>query len=310
MSAEADRRESTLGDRPKVAVGTIVARNYLAFAEVLGRSLAEHHPGTPFFVALADRPHPSAASLEPAEIVAMEALGIPDFERFRAGRTLKELAVSAKPFLLQHLLDRGFQAAIFLDPDTLVVGDLAPVFDEVSSHPVVLTPHLLEPPEGTDRIQRELDLVRAGTFNAGFVGVSNSAVSRRMLSWWQGRLLAACSDDIARGMYFDQRWLDLMQTLFDGVRILRDPGCNIAYWNLPERDLQLRDGQLVVRGGPARFVHFSGFEPANLPYLSRYSRRATSDISGATRSVYEEYAGLLKAAGHDVTSRLPHASAE
>jgi hypothetical protein len=290
----------------RIAIGTVVARNYLAFAKVLARSLAERHPEIPFFVALSDGPHPATDGLA-RQIVQLEALGIPDLECLCRRRSRKELAVSAKPFLLGHLLDRGYTAALFLDPDTLVVGDLSPTLDEVLAHAIVLTPHVLTPPGGADRVCRELDLLQAGTFNAGFVGVSNRAGARRMLAWWQDRVLAACAEDVSAGVYFDQRWLDLMQVVFDEVRILRDPGCNIAYWNLPERRVEVRGNELFVGGGAARFFHFSGFDPAGLPFLSRHSRRATLESAGAARVVYERYATLLNAAGYDAISRLPYA---
>jgi hypothetical protein len=289
------------------AIGTIVARNYVAFAKVLARSIADRHPDLPLFVALSDGPHPVVDSIQPAEIVSLDALGIPDVTSLCRRRTRKELAVSLKPFLLRHLLDRGFDAVLFLDPDTLITGDFGPVVEEVRAHPIVLTPHVLAPIEGDERIPRELDLLKAGTFNAGFVGVSRSAAAERMLAWWQDRVRAACSEDVSDGVYFDQRWLDLMPVMFDGVRILRDPGCNIAYWNLSERGVDDRGSELVVRGRPTRFFHFSGFDPDGLPFLSRHSRRATLDDAGAARGMYERYAELLKAAGYEDTRGLPYA---
>ena len=60
-----------------IAVGTIVAKNFLSFARVLGWSLRQHHPDVPFFVVLADqvdgRFDPAA---EPFEVVPLEHLGI------------------------------------------------------------------------------------------------------------------------------------------------------------------------------------------------------------------------------------------
>jgi len=46
--------------------------------------------------------------------------------------------------LLATLLERGFDAVVFLDPDVFVVNDLGPFFALVRAHPIVLTPHVLE----------------------------------------------------------------------------------------------------------------------------------------------------------------------
>ena len=43
---------------------------------------------------------------------------------------------------------------------------------------------------------------------------------------------------MSRNMFTDQRWVDFVPSLFDHL-ILKDPGCNVAYWNLHGRELTL-----------------------------------------------------------------------
>ncbi len=293
---------------PRVAIATVVARNYLSFARVLALSLRAHHPHVRFLVVVAADPGTDwQLEGEPFEIVALDNLGIPDLRRvcFRCSRL--ELAVLVKPFLMRHLLDRGLDGGIFLDPDVLVVGDLTPLFVEVTRHAIVLTPHLLQPLEGDERIARELNILQAGTFNAGFVGVSDGPITRAALAWWQDRLLADCSGALERGVYYDQRWLDLLPVLFDDVSVMRDVGCNIAYWNLPERQVQVSSGGSILAGGaPARFFHFSGFEPEHPSIPSRYSSLRWDAPFSDAALIYKQYAELLVAAGHDVTSRTKY----
>ena len=93
---------------PRVAIATVVARNYLSFARVLALSLRAHHPHVRFLVVVAADPDTDwQLEGEPFEIVALDNLGIPDLRRvcFRCSR--QELAVLVKPFLMRHLLDRG-----------------------------------------------------------------------------------------------------------------------------------------------------------------------------------------------------------
>jgi hypothetical protein len=168
---------------PRVAIATIVARNYLSFARVLARSLRVYHPHVRFLVVVAAEPETDwQLEGEPYEIIAIDNLGIPDLRRvcFRSSR--QELAVLVKPFLMRHLLDRGVDGGIFLDPDVLVVGDLTPLFVEVTRHALLLTPHLLQPLEGDAGIARELNILQSGTFNAGFVGVSDGPIARAALA--------------------------------------------------------------------------------------------------------------------------------
>jgi hypothetical protein len=291
---------------PRVAVATIVARNYLSFARVLARSLREHHPHVRFLVVDAATPDTDwQLSGEPFELVALDNLGIPDLRRMCFQCSRQELAVLVKPFLLRHLLDRGV-IGIFLDPDVLVVGDMTPLFADVARHAIVLTPHLLQPLEGDARSARELNILQSGTFNAGFVGVSDVPSTRDALAWWQDRLLADCSAAVDRGVYYDQRWLDLMAVFFEGVSATRDVGCNIAYWNLPEREVKVSPKGILVNGLPARFFHFSGFDPEQPGIPSKYSTWRCNPAVDDAAIVYKRYADLLMAAGYETTSRTKY----
>jgi len=290
----------------RAAIGTIVARNYLSFARVLAASLSSQHPDLPFFVVVADDPDDvDGRDRERMHVVRLADLGLPVPRECWRRWTCQEFAVVLKPYLLRHLIDRGFTTALFLDPDTLVVGDLAPVLHEVGQHPLTLVPHVLTPIDGPDRIARELILLCAGTFNAGCIGASKSPATRAMLDWWSTRLPAECSHSVARGVYYDQRWLDLMPALFEGVHILRDPGCNIAYWNVGEREVTIDGGIVRASGGPARFFHFSGFDPMRPFQVTRHATALRVETMGAAQAMFARYAELLLAAGYAETQGEP-----
>jgi hypothetical protein len=294
--------------RPTVAVGTIVARNYVSYARVLARSLQRHHPHLPFFVLLADdAASPFDAGAEGLCVVRLEDLEIPDVRWLCFRWDRQQLAAALKPQLLQHLLLRGYDVAVFLDPDVLVVDDLSAVFAAAAGRAVTLTPHLLSPLIGCEGVARELNILQSGTFNAGFVAVSRGDTACRFLRWWQERTTAQCSHRVADGVYFDQRWLDLAATLFEGVGVLRDPGCNVAYWNLPERDVRIGNGSIHVDGVPAKFFHFSGFMPPKPDAVTRHSPRLTLASVGAAAPLFEEFARLLTEAGYDETRGWPYA---
>ena len=139
----------------KLAIGTVVAKNYLPFARVLAESLRRYHPEIPFFVALADEVDgyfdPTA---EPFHIVTLADLGIPELKRFTFHYSRLPLVVATKSYLLSYLLDRGFETAIFLDADILVLGNLDALFDIARAHAILVTPHLLAPLTGDDRSPR------------------------------------------------------------------------------------------------------------------------------------------------------------
>lgn len=92
---------------------------------------------------------------------------------------------------------------LFLKQESLVLGGLASVFDG-GSHSLILTPHLLKPLPGKDRVARELNILQAGSFNGGFVGVSDNGPARAFLKWWQERVFRHSQLDVAAGMHYEQ----------------------------------------------------------------------------------------------------------
>jgi len=280
----------------RVAAATIIAANYLPQARVLAESLHRFHPDVSLFVLIVDD---SDGSL-PAGCVPLRLgqIGITDANAFRAGRTTLQLSTAAKPLLLQWLLGEGFANVLFIDPDMLVVGDLSPIFDAIDSHSIVLTPHLLTPPRGDDRVSRELIMVQSGVFNGGLIGVSRKPEGERFLAWWRDRLEQCCRDEIAAGAFYDQRWLDLVPPFFGDVGILRDRGCDVAYWNLRERDLRVVGDAITVDGQPCRCIHFSGFDLKRPRLATRYAPRLRTSDLGDAAILFRRYAALLRDAGH------------
>lgn len=290
------------------AAGTIVSKNYLPFARVLASSFREHHPGMPFYVLLVDEVDgcfdPAA---EPFSMIGLRDLGghagtpgfKPEFDRL-------QLLTAAKPFLLSWLLDAGYQTAVFLDADILVLADLMAPLKEAGPAAAVLTPHLLAPLNTGDRACRELNILQSGCFNAGFVAVSETPPARALLGWWQKRVREHCRPAVAEGVHFDQRWLDLAPVFFEDVKVLRHPGYNVGHWNLPERELRRGDGGLSVAGQPCCFFHFSGFDPDRPQVVTRYNERLTmEEIGPAAAGLFALYADLVTAAGFEEARDWP-----
>ena len=143
----------------------------------------------------------------------------------------------------------------------------------------------------------ELDILLAGSYNLGFLAIGATPTTRTFLKWWQDRLYANCQIAFDKGMFVDQRWIDLVPGLFDGVHILRGPEYNVAYWNLHSRSVEFRNGRLTVNSQPCRFFHFSGFDP-NKNYPQSQSTRLDlrsiesvtwQDSSNTTRSVVVQW---------------------
>jgi hypothetical protein len=185
------------------------------------------------------------------------------------------------PFLWQACQGGANDAVIYLDPDTALLGSLAPLEAWLETDDVLLTPHLLDPNDDPLAIEdNDVATLRTGIFNLGFVAVRTTGEGARFAKWWNDRLLTYCYDDIPTGLFVDQRWCDQVPALFDKVKVVRDPGYNVASWNLSRRRLSIeKDGRILVNGVPLRFWHFTK--------LGEVGDAMTRSFAGDNFPVYE-----------------------
>ena len=249
------------------AVVTVVTPDRLPGARVLATSLAEHHPELPVFAAL----HGDAPTQgEPFTTLRLSA---------PAGLAAMPACCVLKARALTHLLAAGHPAVLYLDADMAIFGPLDDLLAAVRAHPMVLTPHLVEP----GALARERLVLASGTHNGGLVGVRDTPAVRRFLVWWGARAEQYPVSDPAAGINHDQRWLDLAPGHVAGLHVLRAPDINVGHWRLPA-------------ARPPRLAHFSGFDPAAPEYVSRHAPGLRTADAGAAGPLHAEYARRLSAA--------------
>ena len=289
------------------AACTIIAKNYLAMARVLAESFQQRNPGCPFFVLLMDPIEGYfPPDKEPFFLLEARQLDIPNLEGFLFKYGILEASTAVKPTFLKKLFrEHDVQKLVYLDPDILVLEPLQELSSLLDRHSIVLTPHTTTPyPD--DAIPGDHDILRAGGFNLGFVALRNGAVTQSLLDWWERKLYHYGLLDFEKNMFVDQRWMDLAPALFGDVEVLRDPGYNVAYWNLHERQTTIADDKLFVNGGPCYFFHFSGFNPEEPSLVSKHQTRFKMRKLGDLQSLFAKYRQKLLEKGWEETSKWPY----
>ena len=253
--------------------------SYLNRARVLFQTVRRFHPDWELVALITDRP-PGGFPFDPADepfdrLVWAEDLGIPDFKSWLFKHDVVEVCTAVKGPFLRAACDSA-DAVVYLDPDTALFESLTPVIARLEREDILLTPHLLDP--NTDRqaiLDNDLSASRTGIFNLGFVAVRAAGEGLRFAEWWKDRLLEFCYDDIPSGLFVDQKWCDHVPALFEKVGVVRDPGCNVASWNLSQRKVEIgRDGAITVNGAPLRFWHFTKLGPTGDAMTRRYAQGA------------------------------------
>jgi hypothetical protein len=302
---------------------------YLDRVRVLGETLRRFHPDWTLWLCLSDREPPGfrwEPSSETFNIVRITELGIPDLTRWIFDHDVVELCTAVKGEMLCKLLDEGAEKVVYLDPDIALFDDLSPIVTLLDHYSIVLTPHQLEPDgERAAILDNEIGSLKHGIYNLGFLAVAGTEEGKRFARWWRDRLQMFCFDDIPNGLFTDQRWCDHVPAFFEGVHILRDPGYNVASWNLSRRPISIEeDGTIRAAGRNLRFFHFTKVTHVGEIMLERYadgrievfellkwyrSRLAAHAVAGLPKSwwAYGRYkAGTAIAKEHRLAYRQRH----
>jgi glycosyltransferase involved in cell wall biosynthesis len=200
------------------------------------------------------------------------------------------------------LFQSGAQFVVYLDPDILVLYPLDAVFSGFAAgHQIILTPHLLTPLPADGKMPDDLSILNSGVYNLGFAAIAGSDRSKAHLAWWAHKLRTLGASDLRAGTFTDQKWIDLIPAFEPTTFIIRDPGYNVAYWNLHERTVRQTPSGWRVKFMEATehdivFFHFSGFAPGN-PTLSRHENRFGLYPPGDTNRILADYAARLAVSG-------------
>jgi lipopolysaccharide biosynthesis glycosyltransferase len=251
--------------------------SYFPRAVVLVRTLRAAHPDWTVWAVVTDEPiegNDFGLVREFDRVLYSKDLGFEKFDRWLFKHDIVEASTAVKGKALQHLLDSGADKVVYLDPDIAVFAELTGIIEKLDEFSVILTPHQLSPNEEEGLVRdNELTSMKYGIYNLGFVAVNNDTIGNRFAQWWAQRLYVACYDDVPNGIFTDQKWCDLVPCLFDRVHIERDPGYNVASWNVSTREIRIpSDGTIRVNGSLLKFFHFTKINTAGDIMIEKNAR--------------------------------------
>lgn len=252
---------------------------YLSRALVLARSARRRHPDWTIWAVMVDKPPAGLADdiswrAEFNHVLDPSAIFGDEWRKWIFKHDVVEACTAVKGHALMHILNSGADKVVYLDPDIAIFHDLSEIEHRLNYASIVVTPHQAEPNETPQEIRdNEVTSMKYGIFNLGFLAVRNDNNGNAMARWWAGRLYEACYDDVPNGIFTDQKYCDHVPGLFDKVEILRDPGYNVASWNLSRRFLSIeRNGSIMVNEKfPLRFYHFTKINSEGDIMTERYA---------------------------------------
>ncbi len=238
-------------------VFTSICTNYAHKARTLAESVKKNIPDAKFFVCLTEREVP--ASMESPyfdKVILSKDMWPGNFNRYIYKHAIVEASTAVKGHFFKYIIENFPEEDkfVYLDPDCYVYSDFVELRELLNTRPIVLCPHLLQP----GNIDMELSSTAHGVYNLGFLAVNRSEEAVKFINWWADRLYLFCYDDILRGIFTDQKWIDLAPCFFD-VEVFKHRGYDFATWSLLDCGMTKENGQYYVKGDPLRFIHFSGY---------------------------------------------------
>jgi len=277
---------------------TICSANDLFRAKTFITSLSKFEPDIKIFIGLADKIDDrfNPGDFQPASILEVHSLAIPEFKAMSSIYSITELNCSLKPFFAEYIFKKySPDKLLYFDTDILITAPITSILNDLDENNLLLTPHTTSPLPADNKFPLERHFLGAGIYNGGFIGMKNCAETERFIQWWSTRLTTQCFINPADFMYFDQNWLSIVPIFFNGVKILINPGYNVAYWNLHERRLGIDDaGKYIInQSHPLVFFHFSGYDPAKPVIISKHQDRYSVKDSDSLDKLFNDYNGQL-----------------
>ncbi|MEL6998144.1 MAG: hypothetical protein AAFP68_07765 [Pseudomonadota bacterium] len=297
----------------RFAVYTSCALNYLPKARALAESLARFHPDVRLTLCLNDvLPKDLDPAAEPfAQIWTPADLGYSRAWIFE--HNVMELCTAVKGQALRRMLaEEDASVILYLDPDVYLFGRLDPIDDYLGDHSIGLVPHILRPEECDIGVRlTEMSITEHGIYNLGHLVVRKDEIGVAFADWWAARLDQYCFDERDRGLFTDQRWVDLAPAIFPRVRILREPNIDVASWNLFGRTIAQRAEcgedpapRFDVDGKPLITYHFSGTGPTG---THRRVRDVFDPGNAATAEIERIYEDAIARHGQAEFEQYPFA---
>lgn len=286
------------------AVFTVVAKNYMASAISLVKSIKTFHKDVDCYIVLCDE-WDNCDIPEGYVFLEADKLGIKNFKTMAFMYDVVELSTAIKPYVIQYLF-KSYEEVIYLDPDIWLLQNITRVWELLSKYGCVLTPHIVDDSIISSN-HKESHILNNGVFNLGFLAVRREKEIVSFIDWWAEQLQTECIR--SEKLFVDQKWINYVPCFCDNYYVLKDKSYNISDWNYIERSIGKKDNMYTVREktgveSPIVFFHFSQIKQQSPEvYLKSINFQGNSDEMKVLSELIVEYEQELKQNGFDYWHR-------
>jgi hypothetical protein len=238
--------------------------------------------------------------VQPVPLAELERFDAP-LSAVKTSRSRIEYFFTCTPSILLYVLNHhpDCRSIAYLDADLFFFSDPRPIYDEIGDHSIAIIPHRF----GRRLRQREV----YGIYNVGFVYFRNDFNGRKCLEWWRERCIEWCYDRLEGDRFADQKYLDRWPELFGNLRVISQPGANLAPWNLDRFAIHRKQGRMMIEDSPLVFFHFHGLKQLNSYvydlHLENYRLQSSRLVR---REIFKPYVAILHRISYKLDLLMQH----
>lgn len=202
--------------------------------------------------------------------------------------------VAGRPAIIRYTLQNlNFDSCIFIDGDTYTYNsyeELQNLLDDEAS--LVVTPHILEPLPNDNLFPSINDICLMGNYNSGVFGASKKAIE--FINWWENQTKKYPLMQKSIGIAAEQGWLRFAADFNKNTKIFTNKGYNVAYWNIAQRNINLKNNIFYADNDKLTIMHFSGLTKETKPEnMSHYQNRYKLKEEGVIYKIFQDYKKLV-----------------
>lgn len=221
---------------------TLFDSYYLSRGLALYESLSNTHDDFCLYIfAFDDR---SKDFLDQMKLDRAVIIGLKEFEdeellRVKSTRTKAEYYFTCTPSVIKYSIEKyNLPSCTYLDADLFFYSNSYPVFEELSSYDVGLSPH---------NYSAAYDMSKdSGKYCVQFVYFKNTPNGMEPLRWWRNECIKWCYARIEDGKYGDQKYLDSFPILFKNVHDIKHTGIGVAPWNIQNFGFSIDQNKIAI----------------------------------------------------------------
>jgi hypothetical protein len=238
---------------------TIITSSHIGFAKTLLQSLRHFDTKATLQVLITDAPAATVPEQDGLALYTIQQLRqleiVQLISQKYAHSNRNHFRWALKPVFMCFLLENEFNKVIYCDPDLFFTDNYSFLIEELNATNVLLSPHW----RNTDPLMNEENffaLFKDGLYNAGFIASNRQGLSA--LQWWASVCHYKMEQKAEKGLYDDQRYLDVLPLMFEKVKPLSHKGCNLAHWNMDECKRTIQENTVRINETfPVVFIHFT-----------------------------------------------------